>query len=273
MFEIGIVSIVNVNSPSFSLIVFLLTDRILMEIDQNQKEVLSMQVKGSHRKAIVLFLLALSMGLFYYFGGSKFLSFPYLKAHLNDLVTLFEANPAKMLILFSGIYFFLTALSLPGSIILTVLAGTIFGTPKGALLVTFLGTIGATTSFILSRYLFKDYLNVKFRRQFNVINRNLKKEGILYIIGVRLIPVSPFVIVNLMLGLTEIKMWTFFWTTSVGMLPGNLIYVYAGTKIRKIEKLSEVMTPEFLISLTLLGCLPFLVKKLITIRRNKTLPV
>lgn len=230
-----------------------------------------MKIRGEHKKAFIFFLIILSMSLFYYFGGSKFFSFPYLKAHLDDLVALFETNPSEMIVIFCGVYFFLTALSLPGSIILTVLAGTLFGTPQGAFIVTLLGTVGATTSFIFSRYLFKDYLNVKFRKQFNVINRNMKKEGILYIIGVRLIPVSPFVIVNLVLGLTEMKMWTFFWTTCMGMLPGNLIYVYAGTKIREFDTLSEIMTPQFLLSLTLLGSLPFLVKKIITLRRNRTL--
>ncbi len=230
-----------------------------------------MKIKGGHKKAFIFFLISLSICLFYYFGGSKFFSFPYLKAHLADLVSMFEAKPTQMIVIFSGVYFFLTALSLPGSIILTILAGTLFGTPQGAFIVTFLGTVGATTSFILSRYLFKDYLNVKFRSQFNMINRNMKKEGILYIIGVRLIPVSPFVIVNLVLGLTEMKMWTFFWTTCLGMLPGNLIYVYAGTKIREFDTLSEIMTPQFLLSLTLLGVLPFLVKKLITHKRSKSL--
>lgn len=230
-----------------------------------------MKLTRGQKKGFIAFLIVVAFGLFYFAGGKEYLNFTYLKENLNDLLLVFEARPVAVVTVFCGIYLLLTALSLPGSIILTILAGALFGSLSGALIVTFLGTMGATISFILSRYLFKDYLNVKFRRQFIAINRNLKKDGLIYLLGVRLIPISPFVIVNLVLGLTEIKIWTFFWTTFIGMLPGNLIYVYAGTKIKEIESISQIMTPQFLLSLTALGCIPFLVKKIISVRRNKEL--
>lgn len=216
----------------------------------------------------LLFAILIGLILIFYFqGGAEILSFDYLKDNLQALNSQYRMDPLNVMLLFSGAYLLLTSLSIPGSLVLTILAGAIFGSFNGVILVTTAGTIGAMLSFLMSRYLFKDYLNQKFKRHFQLINRHLEKDGLIYIFALRFIPVSPFVIINIVLGLTSIKLRSFLWTTYLGMLPGNIIYVYAGKRIHEINAPSEIMTPAFLISLTVLGLLPFLGKKLVSWRR------
>lgn len=220
-------------------------------------------------KTLLVILMLGLVTLFYAQGGAEYLSFSHLKLQLEELNYLFSTEPLKVTAVYIAVYLLLTTLSIPGSLVLTILAGAIFGTPLGVLIVTTAGTIGACLSLLMSRYLFKDYLNQKFKRQFHVINDNLKNEGWIYLIASRFIPASPFVIINLVVGLTGVRLWTFFWTTYLGMLPGNIIYVYAGKRIDEIASPGDIMTPSFIISLSVLGILPFIAKKIVDWRRKK----
>lgn len=199
--------------------------------------------------------------LFYYVDGHEYLNFAYVKRNLMAFQHYYAHSPAKTIGIFVSIYLFLTALAIPGSIVLTVLSGAIFGTLPGVFLVSLVGTIGATLSFLSARYILQVYVARKFEKQFKSVNRSLEQDGILYLFILRFIPVSPFVVINLVMGVTKLNVWTFIWTTFLGMLPGNWIYVYAGKKIGEIESASEIMTPTFILLLTILGVLPWLVKK------------
>ena len=220
------------------------------------------------RTLLVVLLLGL-VTLFYTQGGADYLSFSYLKFKLAELNYMYAVFPWKMILIFSALYLLLTTLSIPGSLVLTILAGAIFGSWVGVMLVTIAGTVGGCLSFLMSRYLFKEYLDRKFHRQFLSLNQHLQDKGWIYLFAVRFIPASPFVVINLLLGLTSVRLWTFFWTTSLGMLPGNVIYVYAGKRIEEIASPGEIMTPSFIFCLSILGIMPFAAKKIVQWRRKK----
>lgn len=220
-------------------------------------------------KVLFISLFILFIFLFYYFDGHHFLSFSYIKLHLIEFKNYYEMNPGKTFAVFTGLYLFLTALAIPGSIVLTILSGAVFGTFTGVVIVTLAGTAGATISFLSSRYIMQDYISTKFRKQFASINRNLETDGILYLFTLRFIPVSPFVVINLVMGVTSLRVWTFIWTTFLGMLPGNWIYVFAGKKMGEIDSPSDIMTPSFLILLTLLGLLPWIFKKFSQVHKKR----
>lgn len=164
--------------------------------------------------------------------------------------------------LFLGVYIFLTSLSIPGAIVLTLLAGAIFGVGNGTLLVSVASTAGASIAFLMSRYLFRESMMKKFERKLRKINRKLEQNGNLYLFTLRLIPVSPYVVVNILMGLTSVRLWTFIWITFLGMLPGNMIYVFAGRKIADIRSASEILTWPIILSLTLIGILPLVTTKI-----------
>lgn len=220
-------------------------------------------------KVALILSIILVIGFFHSFGAGEYFSFPYMKAHLQELQTIFENYPVQVIAAFCASYILLTGLAIPGSLILTILSGALFGTLAGTLIVSIVGTVGACLSFLVSRYLFKDYLTRKYQKQFETINSNVLKDGLAYIIGVRFLPVSPFVVINIVLGFTEIRLWTFCWTTYLGMLPGDIIYAYAGTKISEFESVSDILTPSFLISLSALGLMPFIVKRFFKIRKQR----
>ena len=220
-------------------------------------------------KKLLIVLILLGIGLFYYFGGSDFINFTYLKSNLFEINALYQQRPFLVLSVFSGAFLFLAIFAIPGSIVLTVLSGAIFGAFNGVIIVSVCGTIGATCSFIIARFLLRNYLSKKFHRQFLSINRGLNEDGILYLFILRLIPASPFVIINLVMGLTTLNIWTFIWTSFLGMIPGNVIYIFAGHEISEFDSPAEVMTPSLLILLTLLGVLPVFGRKILRYRKKK----
>jgi uncharacterized membrane protein YdjX (TVP38/TMEM64 family) len=224
-------------------------------------------------KTLMIIFLVLAIGLFYYWGGADILDFSYIKQNLQEIQSQVRANPIRGLSIFVAAFLFLTILAIPGSLVLTILSGAIFGTYSGVLIVTICGTIGGTLSFLISRYLLKDYVNKKFHGQFLTINKNLHKDGAFYLFILRFIPVSPFVVINLVMGLTSLRVWTFFWTTFLGMLPGNIIYVFAGEKISEFDSPADIMSLSFLLSLTILGLLPIIARKMLKIRRKKMIHI
>ena len=228
-----------------------------------------MQVNRLFYKSLVIIFLVLAIGLFYYWGGSDLLDFSFLKQNLLKMQAQYQARPLWVHGIFIAAFLFLTILAIPGSLVLTILSGAIFGTYYGVLIVTICGTIGGTLSFLISRYLLREYVSTKFHRQFLTINKNLHKDGAFYLFILRFIPVSPFVVINLVMGLTSLRIWTFFWTTFLGMIPGNIIYVFAGAKISEVDSPSDIMSPSFLLSLTILGLLPLIARKILKARKKK----
>lgn len=193
---------------------------------------------------------------FYLLGGSQFLTLEYVQGHLEMLRGELKDSPVLVTSAFVGLYLFLTTLSIPGSIILTLLAGAIFGLPLGTFWVMFSTTVGACLAFLMSRYLFRDYFRKKFHKQFTKMNHRVKKEGIPYLFTLRMIPVSPYVVINIVMGLTDMKLWNFAWVTCLGMLPGTFLYILAGKKIASITKVSDILSWEIALGLTFLGLVP-----------------
>lgn len=196
----------------------------------------------------------------YQAGLAKALSFSFLHGNLSHIQIMVDGNPAQVMFLFFCFYLLLTAISFPGAYILSLLAGAIFGTTKGILLVSFATTIGATLAFWGARFLFRDFLTKKFGRQFSIINQNIERDGIWYLFTLRLLPLFPFSLVNLLMAVTTIRTLPFFIMSQFGMLPATMLFVFAGQRLTKINSCSEVFSPSVWAALVLLAVSPYLFK-------------
>lgn len=203
----------------------------------------------------------------------KYLTLDYLKSQQQTFLNFYEVQPIKTILIFMSLYILMTGLSLPGSIMLSLTAGALFGLWMGTLLVSFACTIGATLAFLSSRYVLHDFIQNKFKRQIKRINQGIEEEGTFYLFSLRLFPASPYVVINLVMGITPISVFKFYWVSQIGLLPGNFIYVNAGTQLAKVDTVAGILTPELLFSLVLIGLLPFVSKwlaKIIKTYHHKT---
>ena len=157
----------------------------------------------------------------------------------------------------------MTGLSLPGAAIMTLVGGAIFGLLWGTVIVSFASAIGATLAFLASRYLFRDAIQAKFGDKLGAINRGVEKEGAFYLFALRLVPAFPFFVINLVMGLTPMKTWTYYWVSQLGMLAGTIVYVNAGTQIARIESLAGLVSPGLIGSFVLLGVFPLIAKRVV----------
>ena len=223
------------------------------------------------KKILILVIVALLAGAFFYFDLHTYLDFETIKEKQSSFQAYAKENPFTAMGGFLLIYIAVAALSLPGATILTLLGGALFGLWKGLLLVSFASTIGATLAFLASRYLFSDLIQSKFGEKLKVINEGVKKEGGFYLFTMRLIPAFPFFLVNLVMGLTPIKTLTFFFVSQIGMLPGTFVYVNAGTQLAQLESLSGILSPKLIISFALLGIFPIVAKKIMKLFTNKNI--
>jgi pyruvate/2-oxoglutarate dehydrogenase complex dihydrolipoamide dehydrogenase (E3) component/uncharacterized membrane protein YdjX (TVP38/TMEM64 family) len=171
-----------------------------------------------------------------------------------------NASPVLFGALFVAVYVLVTGASLPGAAILTLAAGALFGLLWGVVLVSFASTIGATIAFVLARYVLRDFVRRRFEKQRSAVDAGIKKDGVFYLLTLRLVPIFPFFLVNLAMGLTAIRVTTFYWVSQLGMLPGTIVYVNAGTQLAQIKTLSDVASPALLGSFALLGIFPLLAK-------------
>ena len=212
-------------------------------------------------KGVIILLIAGLIGAFFYFGLGQYLSFEYLQQRQLDFQSYKEANPAFTMAVYVVVYILVTALSLPGAAILTLLGGALFGLITGTLLVSFSSTIGATLAFLVARFMFRDVIQSKFGDKLKVINDGIEKEGMFYLFTMRLIPVIPFFVINLVMGLTPIKTLQFFFVSQLGMLAGTIVYVNAGTELAKLESLVGILSPKLILSFVILGAFPLIAKK------------
>lgn len=210
--------------------------------------------------AIVLGIIA-----FRYFDLGQYLSLEYLKASQAKFQALYLENPVMVVAAYMGIYIAVTALSLPGAAVLTLAGGGLFGLVVGTVAVSFASTIGATLACAVSRFLLRDWVQNKFGDKLSTINNGIEKEGAFYLFSLRLVPIFPFFVINLAMGLTRMRLTTYFWVSQIGMLAGTIVYVNAGKELAKIESLSGIMSPGVLISFAVLGLFPIAVKKLLAL--------
>ncbi|MFN8847629.1 MAG: TVP38/TMEM64 family protein, partial [Bdellovibrionales bacterium] len=210
-------------------------------------------------KYLILFLLILT-SFFIFKEYGHFLTLESLQAHKEHLLNLKSQNPGLFEFYFLLIYVASTALSIPGATILTLAAGAFFGVLWGTILVSLASTTGATLSFLLTRYLFRDAVRTKFKETFNKIESGILKEGGTYLFSLRLIPLFPFFVINAVMGLTPISVSKFFFISQLGMLPGTLIYVWAGVEVSQLKSLSGILSPGLISSFVALGLLPWMMK-------------
>ncbi|HXH74857.1 MAG TPA: VTT domain-containing protein [Bacteriovoracaceae bacterium] len=219
-------------------------------------------------RPLLLLLMVSAIIWFYVEGGNEYLRFEYLKSRLTYFQGFYTSYPLAVMGLFFGSIVFLASLSIPGSIVITVLSGAIFGVLPGAILVTAATTLGASIAFLMARFLFKDWVSRKFNKRFMIMNQRIQEEGLSYLFTLRLFPASPFVVINLVMGLTPMRLFTFSWITFVGMFPGTFIYVYAGRKITELNSIAGIMSPPIIISLLALSIFPYVLKTIIRSRKQ-----
>jgi dihydrolipoamide dehydrogenase len=216
---------------------------------------------------VVGFLLGVSF--FYISGGKDYVSLNFLREQLVGFQDYYKSFPIQAGFIFFAVYLFVTSLSLPGAAVLSLLGGAIFGSWIGLLVVSFASTLGSLLSFLAARFLFRDYFVNKFRRQFLMIDKSFSKEGSLYLASLRLIPLFPFFLINILMGLTSIRAFTFYWVSQLCMLPGTVAYVYAGREFSQITNLKGILSPNVLFAFTLLGFLPLIGKLIFSqIKKN-----
>jgi uncharacterized membrane protein YdjX (TVP38/TMEM64 family) len=221
---------------------------------------------------IVLLLIAAALAvLFLLFDGQQYLSLAFLKSSRQLLQSFYSEHQLLTIAGYMALYILITALSLPGALIMSLGGGALFGLWLGFLLVSFASTIGATLAFLAARFLFKDAIQNRFGEKLGAINKGIEQDGAFYLFTLRLVPVFPFFIINLVMGLTPIRAAVFYLVSQLGMIPGTLIYVNAGTQLGRIESASGILSPSLLFSFALLGIFPLLAKKVVEAIRKKNI--
>ncbi len=217
---------------------------------------------------LVVAVLALIVG-FFYFGLNDLLTLEGLKGSMAQFDQYKADSPLLIMGGFFLLYVFVTALSLPGAAILTLAAGALFGLVQGLLVASFASSIGATLAFLTSRYLLRDTIQQRFFDRLTSIDKGIKKEGAFYLFTLRLVPIFPFFIINLLMGLTAIKTWTFYWVSQIGMLAGTFVYVNAGTQLAQIDSLSGILSFNLIVSFALLGFFPLIAKGILNLLKKR----
>ena len=219
---------------------------------------------------LALIIIASIVAYFFFKNGlHEQLTLESIKSNQDRFINYYENNSLKTILIYLAIYITSTALSLPGATILTLLGGAIFGLINGVIIVSFASTIGATLAFLGSRFIFKDWVQEKFSDKLKTINDGVQREGAFYLFTLRLIPIFPFFLINLVMGLTPIKTLTFFFVSQVGMLLGTIVYVNAGVELSKIDSLKSIVSPSLLFTFAALGLVPFVAKAIVSYIRSK----
>ena len=219
---------------------------------------------------IIIFFILILISILFFSDLKNFFTLGYVQENLINFRLLYKENVLLFSLIFSLIYILSSALSLPFATLLTLLSGYIFGLALGTFMVSLCSTIGATIAFLTSKFLFYDYIQKRYKKQLVKINNEFINEGIFYIFALRLVPVFPFFVVNIVTSLLPIKLSTFFWVSILGMFPATLVYVNAGNELSKINSFSDILSFQVLISFSLIGILPLTIKFLLKkIRRKK----
>ena len=219
---------------------------------------------------ILLGAVVVVVALFFVFDLGRYLNLEYFQNQRSAVVGFYEENALLFTVGFVALYIAMAALSLPGATIMAIAAGAVFGLAVGLVLVSFASTIGATLACLLARYLFRDAVQNRFGKYLGKINEGVEKDGAFYLFALRLVPAVPFFVVNLVMALTPIRLWTFYWVSQLGMLAGTAVYVNAGKEIGQLASLRGILSPTLLISLALLGVFPIIAKKVLNVLSNRS---
>ena len=217
------------------------------------------------KKAILVLVLLGAIVGYVLFDLGQILSLENFKASQADIVAAKDANPALYIAGFFILYVAVTGLSIPGAAIMTLIAGALFGVVVGTIIVSFASTLGATLAFLSARFVLREWVQGKFGERLRAIDEGLEKDGAFYLFTLRLIPVFPFFVINLLMGLTRIKTGTFFWVSQLGMLPATIVFVNAGTQISRIESTAGLLSPMLIASFVALALFPWVAKGLVAL--------
>jgi uncharacterized membrane protein YdjX (TVP38/TMEM64 family) len=215
------------------------------------------------KRVAIAVAIAIAIAVFFGLGLGHYLSLENLQASRAHVVEEVQRNPVAASAAFFGLYVVVTGLSLPGAAVMTLAAGAIFGVVWGVILVSFASALGATIAFLIARSLLGDWVQKRFGQYLEPINRGFEAEGSFYLFTLRMVPLFPFFVINLLMGLTRIGVAQFYLVSQIGMLAGTVLYVFAGTQLAEIHKLGDVLSPGLIVALTLLGAFPLIAKRAI----------
>ena len=216
-------------------------------------------------KVLIVVVIGVLIAVFFALDLGRYFTLEYFKSQQTAIAAYYAANSLETAAIFFAAYVAVAGLSLPGAAtIMTLIAGAIFGLMWGTVIVSFASSLGATLAFIAARFVLRDSIQNKFGDRLAAINMGIAKDGPFYLFTLRLVPAFPFFVINLVMGLTPIGTWTFYWVSQFGMLAGTIVYVYAGTEIAGIESTRGLLSPGLIVAFSLLGIFPFVAKWVVT---------
>jgi len=221
------------------------------------------------KKTLIIIVIAALIAFIIQQDLLQLLTLESIKAQQADLQTYVAQNQLLSWALYFAVYVLVAAASLPGAAILTLLGGALFGLVTGVILISFASSIGASIAFVLSRYFLKDWVETKFGPALKPFYEGVEKDGSFYLFAVRLVPVFPFFVINLVMGLTRIKLFSFYWVSQLGMFAGTIVYVNAGTQLAQIDSLKGILSPQIIFSFVLLALLPVIARKILAFIKHK----
>ncbi len=222
-------------------------------------------------KKLILVALVLAIVIVFFLSGlHHHLTLESIKASSARFQDLYHTRPLAVVGLYLLVYLIVVPLNLPGATVLGLLAGALFGSLAGTLIVSFASSVGATLACALSRYLLRDWVRAKFPQAAARVDAGVRREGSFYLFSMRLIPVIPFFMINMVMGLTAMRLSTFYWVSQLGMLPGTFVFVNAGSQLAQLTSTASILSPRLLLSLALLGIFPLVAKRLLNLYRVKT---
>ncbi|HYS14262.1 MAG TPA: VTT domain-containing protein, partial [Burkholderiaceae bacterium] len=214
-------------------------------------------------RLLLLVIVAAAIAAFFYFDLGRFFSLDYFKSQQAAFAAYYAEHRWQTIAVYFVIYVLAAALSIPGATVLTVAAGALFGLFVGTVVVSFASAIGATLAMLVARFVLGETVQARFGDKLKAINEGVDKDGAFYLFALRLVPLFPFFVINLVMGLTRIRTWTFYWVSQLGMLAGTLVYVNVGTQLAQIDSLKGILSPTLLVSFVLLGLFPLIAKKVV----------
>jgi len=218
---------------------------------------------------ILLTGVVVAVAAFFAFDLGRFFDFDTLKAAQGDIEAFRDSRPVLASVLFFTVYVAVTALSLPGATIMTLAGGAVFGLGWGLLLISFASSIGATLAFLIVRFIAREPVQRRYGDKLRAINAGIEREGAFYLFALRLVPLFPFFLINIVMALTPIRAWTFYWVSQVGMLAGTAVYVNAGTQLGQLEGPEGILSPTLILSFALLGIFPLVARRVLEWLRRR----
>lgn len=215
------------------------------------------------KKLMIVAAVVIAMAAYFFLDLGRYLSLAYLQQQLDIIHSFYAENRLLSWLIFLVVYVVVTALSIPGAAVMTLAGGAIFGFTTGLVLVSFASAMGATLAFLVARYLLRDWVQQRFGDRLKTINQGIEKDGAFYLFTLRLVPVFPFFLINLVMALTPLKTWTFYWVSQVGMLAGTAVYINAGTQVAQLQSAGDILSPGLIGAFVLLGLFPWIARALL----------